>query len=392
MKSNILFVVDYYQPKIGYGSYWIPKSLIKLGHEVTIFTSNYYYPFPNYNETAGKILGPRRLDPSVEKIDKITIIRRPMVTELFTRAIFNGQVKVLKDKKPDIVIVDKTASYQTIVFCLLKSIYNYKLVSIDAHLPSGFKAEGNQFAKELFYKFFRLFFSNLVNKKVNKFIAVQEKTKVIMKKYYGITKKIDDIPLGTDLELYKFNNKWREKIRTKYKIKKNDFVVIYTGKIIKEKGVHLLFEAVNKIFKQNDKLKLLLLGSADKEYEVVCKSKLDKKYWNNVVWVGFTEAKELYKYYSASDLGVWPLQESMAMNDAASCSLPFIANHTIGARLRLSNNNALLYKKGNSSDLADKIEILLNNKKMAKEMGIRGRKLMETRFSWDEIAKEYINL
>ena len=44
------------------------------------------------------------------------------------------------------------------------------------------------------------------------------------------------------------------------------------------------------------------------------------------------------------------------MNDAASCSLVFIANHKIGARLRLSNNNALLYKAGNSADLAKKIE------------------------------------
>ena len=52
MRSKILFVVDYYQPKLGYGSYYIPKSLAKLGNEVTILTSNFYYPFPKYEETA----------------------------------------------------------------------------------------------------------------------------------------------------------------------------------------------------------------------------------------------------------------------------------------------------------------------------------------------------
>jgi glycosyltransferase involved in cell wall biosynthesis len=296
----------------------------------------------------------------------------------------------LKKTNPEIVIVDKTASYQAIVFSVLKSFFKYKLVSIDAHLPSGFKAEGNQLAKEIFYKVFRLLFSNLINKKVDKFIAVQEKTKDIMRKYYGITKKICDIPLGTDLNLFKFSQKYRDITRRNYNLEDDDFVAIYTGKVIKEKGVDILMSALNKLAKKNKKLKLMIVGTADLDYERYCLSKLDNQYHPRVVWVGFQPAKELYKFYSASDVGVWPLQESMSMNDAAACGIPFIANNTIGARIRLSNDNALLYKKNNSDDLASKIEFLLKHKKVAQEMGRNGRELMEKRFSWDNIANEYI--
>jgi hypothetical protein len=53
----------------------------------------------------------------------------------------------------------------------------------------------------------------------------------------------------------------------------------------------------------------------------------------------------LYKWYSAADLGIWPLQESISMVEAASCSLSFICSDKMSATKRLRNNNALLYKE-----------------------------------------------
>jgi len=170
-----------------------------------------------------------------------------------------------------------------------------------------------------------------------------------------------------------------------------DFVVIYTGKIIKEKGVHILFSAFNMLAKRYSDIKLLLVGSANKDYERECFGLLEKEYHSRVILAGFQEAKCLYKFYSAADVGVWPLQESMSMNDAAACSLPFIANSKIGALARLSNNNALLYRIGSHRDLAAKIEYLYRNKRMRKKMGMRGRELMEREFDWRVIASRYID-
>ncbi len=165
---------------------------------------------------------------------------------------------------------------------------------------------------------------------------------------------------------------------------------MYSGKVIKEKGVDILFSALNLLADKQSNIKLIIVGNADKEYEKICLSKLDNKYHNRVIWAGFQIAKDLYKFYSASDVGVWPLQESMSMNDMAACSKPFIANNTIGARLRLSNNNAILYQKGNFKDLAKKILFLYKNRNLSKQMGQRGRELMEAKFNWDLIAKQYI--
>jgi len=80
------------------------------------------------------------------------------------------------------------------------------------------------------------------------------------------------------------------------------------------------------------------------------------------------------------------------MNDAAACALPFIANNEIGTEVRVSSSNALLYKKGDSHDLALKIESLISDKSLAYRMGQAGRRLAETKLSWSMIAPEYLQV
>ncbi|MEI6774007.1 MAG: hypothetical protein WCL18_04300 [bacterium] len=50
--------------------------------------------------------------------------------------------------------------------------------------------------KKIFYFFFRLFFSRFLERRVDKFVAVQEETKYVINKFYGIKDKlIEFIPL-----------------------------------------------------------------------------------------------------------------------------------------------------------------------------------------------------
>lgn len=387
---KILFIVDYYQPKLGYGSYYIPKELFKLGHSVTILTSDHYYPFPNYSETAGKILGPRKIKSGITFENGVRVIRKPLLKEIFTRAIFSGHKQLLEAINPEIVMVDKSAGYSAVLISLLKKQFKFKLISIDAHLPSGFEAEGNRFVKNVFYFLFRVFFSRLLNNTVDRFIAVQEETVKMMTQYYGIRKNLVHIPLGTDLNIFKFDLQSRIKLRKKYNIGLKDFVIIYTGKVIKEKGVDILVDAFGVLAKKFTNIKLLIVGSGPDNYEKYCMRNIETKIQKNIFFVGFKPAIELYKFYSASDVAVWPLQESMSMNDAAACRIPFIANNTIGAKFRLSNNNALLYQIGNSKDLAEKIEYLLKKPLVRLNMGKRGEALMKRELSWKRIAQKYI--
>lgn len=386
---KILIVIDYYQPQLGYSESFLAENFKKLGHEVKILTSNFYFPFPNYENTVKRILGSRELLVGKEIHDGIEIIRQKMIREIFARAIFSSHQKILETYHPDLVLVNKVAGYNAIRMCQLKKDFRYKLFCYDSHLPSELERE-NLLIKKNVYSIFRFLFTGLINSKVDKFIAVQEKTKDVMRKYYGIRKDIDIIPLGTDTDRFKYNIKERSKIRKQYDIKNNDFVVIYTGKLIESKGVDILFKAFDILCEKKLHVKLMIVGGGSKEYIVFCLSKLDKEYQKKVIWIEFQHPENLYKFYSAAEVGVWPLQESTSMNDAASNSLPFIANDTLGDKTRISNKNGLLYKKGDSKDLAKKIEYLYNNPEKRKTMGKKGRELAEETLSWKTVAAKFL--
>ncbi len=388
---KILYMVDYYQPQIGYNEYYLPSEWSKLGHEVTILTSDHYYPFPNYADTAGKLLGSRRQKPGTFKQDKITVIKQPMQFEIFTRAVFGGHESVINKIRPDIVIVNKSSSYNSFQAARLKSKYQYKLITYDAHLMSGYNAVGNIAFKDFVYWLYRLIVSRYMNNRVDKYIAVQEGTVDVMTNLYGQSPVLH-IPLGTDPDRFRYDGTARRIIRKKYQIPMSASVGIYTGKIIPTKGVSILYEAFGRLAKNNPKLHLLIVGSGGDDYIKQCESLVDTVYLNRIHLIGFKETKELYKFYSASDFGIWPLEESTSMNDAAACEIPFIANNEVGVKQRFKNNNALKYLRGDSSDLADKMQFLINNPKESKNMGKRGRNLILSELSWNMIANKYLDV
>lgn len=388
---KILIVIDYFQPDLGYSESFFSREFVKQGHEIVVLTSNYYFPFPYYDKTMKKTLGERKVRIGVEEVDGIKVIRKKLQLEVFTRAFFGGHDEILQDFKPEIVLVNKSAGFSAIKLAYLKDKYRYKLYCYDSHLLSEL-LRGHVFVKKIFYFLFRLLFSGILNSKVDKFIAVQEETKLVMRKYFGIKKNIEVIPLGTDTKQFKFSKLQRKKIRHKFKIATHDFVVIYTGKVIEAKGVHLLFQAMSILLRKYMNIKLIVVGKGTPRYTRYCFSLLPKSFSDSIIDIPFQPVFKLYKYYSAADIGVWPLQESTSMNDAAACNLPFIANDKIGARIRISNNNALLYKQGDVLDMVRKMEYLYKNPGIRKQMGKKGRELAEKKLNWSKLSKEYIRI
>ncbi len=386
---RILLVIDYYQPQLGYSESCLVKELVQQGHQVAVLTSNYYYPFPDYQQTAGKLMGDRELKPGIKEENGVLLIREELKFEIFSRAFMGGQERSLKLFKPELVIVNGVLTFNNLMMARLKNKYKFKLVCFDSHLPSEFNRE-KILLKQIIYFVFRNLFSFYINNKVDKFIAVQEETINIMKQFYGIKKEIDFVPLGTDTHLNQFDEESKIILRKEYSIAIKNFVVLYTGKIIPAKGVDILFKAFNILGSRHEDVNLMLVGDGKEDYKKACVELLAEKHREKVIWVPFQPCENLYKYYSLADVGVWPLQESTAMNDAISCSLPIIANHNIGTKLRVSNSNALLYKEYDFEDLVNKIEQLYQNPKLLKAMGINGRKLATTELSWSVLANQYL--
>lgn len=111
----------------------------------------------------------------------------------------------------------------------------------------------------------------------------------------------------------KFNKKitedQRDELRTQLGIKKEDFVILYCGRIQEVKGVRELLQAFAKV--KEDNCKLLIIGNAD--FAVNTKTpflqeieELVQKDTDRIKFTGYIENAELYKYYQCADMQVVP--------------------------------------------------------------------------------------
>lgn len=115
---------------------------------------------------------------------------------------------------------------------------------------------------------------------------------------------IDTNRFCTELTVYE-----RHQLREKLDFSDDDFVIIFCGRIIKEKGVKQLIEAVISISEPN--VKLLIVGSSnfgkgnEGEYPKEVQ-RLSQQNLARIKYTGYVQNSEMYRYYKVADIGIVP--------------------------------------------------------------------------------------
>ncbi|MBD3203970.1 glycosyltransferase [Candidatus Woesearchaeota archaeon] len=127
--------------------------------------------------------------------------------------------------------------------------------------------------------------------------------------HLGVEKeKVNYIPNGINLHQKKSFAKDR-KILKRYNVEKNDIVFLYVGRINERKGLFYLIQALNR-FSEKTKInfKAFIIGDGRYRKEMMRINNHPEK----VFFPGFIDKDELTKYYSISDILVFPsLSESL---------------------------------------------------------------------------------
>ena len=96
---------------------------------------------------------------------------------------------------------------------------------------------------------------------------------------------------------------------------------------------------------------------------------------------------DIYALTSGIDMSPLTLQEAQLMQK------PVIATRVGGIpELMIDNKTGFLIDEGDHKMLIEKLSILLNDPRKAKEMGINGREFVINNFSWDIIAKRFVEV
>ncbi|MCD6471338.1 glycosyltransferase family 4 protein [bacterium] len=249
-----------------------------------------------------------------------------------------------------------------------------------------------------FFKIYSFIFLPLLIKYSNKIIVStfdylrHSQIKRYFKKYPN---KFIEIPFGVDL--VKFSPKQKNKnLLRKYKIDPDNQIILFVGGLDRAhyfKGVNILLKAIAKLKSAISDFKLLIIGNGNLRpfYEKIAK---DLRVGDRVVFVGRIPDQSLPDFYNLANIFILPSTTKseafgLVLLEAMACAKPIIVSNLPGPRTLVKKNiNGLLVKPGDVGDLMEKLKFLLENKKIAKEWGINSRKLVEEKYNWSVIGQK----
>ncbi|MBW9152432.1 glycosyltransferase family 4 protein [Clostridium estertheticum] len=347
---NIGIFTDAYYPQVSgvvTSTMILRNELIRLGHSVTIVTVTH---------------------PGVE--EKEGIIRLPSLPFFLLPSqrvgIIYSHKSMNKIKKLDLDIIHTQTEFSIGIFGRIVArrlgipvVHTYHTMYEDYihYVSSGIMLKpASQLAKKV---------SKLYCRDCSAIIVPTQKVKDALQQY-GLRRHIDVIPTGVNIEPFRKSNFDEELINDEKKsfgINETQPVVLYIGRIAKEKSIDVIINSMNELIRKIPNCKLLLVGDGPERENLETLAKhlgIEK----SVVFAGEKPWSEIGKYYQMGDVFVGAsLTETQGLTfaEAMAAQIPVVAKYdkNLDGIIKDRINGRVFYK---DEDLAKILSEVLINK------------------------------
>jgi len=236
-------------------------------------------------------------------------------------------------------------------------------------------------------------FEKLAIQNAKAFIAPTTFAGAVSQKLFGIKNKtIKTIHYG--LELDKFEN-------SDPGIYKKG-LILYIGTIIRKKGVFELPNIFNLVIKQHPEARLVLIGGDSYDIATqsqstwqLLKEQFQEKDRKQVSYLGKIPYEEVQDYMKNANICVFPtFAETLGMVTIESMAMQKpVVNSNIGwaKELIIDGKSGFLVHPKNHLEYVDKINLILGDNQLAKQIGENARQRVETFFDIEKIVDENIH-
>lgn len=178
-----------------------------------------------------------------------------------------------------------------------------------------------------------------------------------------------------------------------------DPIIIFTGRMIPEKGLHVLLKAMRIVLEQHPNAQLHVMGKSwrpgatfsDYEQEL---QRLIEGMEDRIHFLGWRPHSEIPRILANADVyafpSVWEEPCSTALLEALAAGLPTVATATGGTpELVKDGENGFLVPPDDHVALARRVSMLLDNPELRRQIGERARRLSQEGFSWQRVIEEF---
>jgi len=190
--------------------------------------------------------------------------------------------------------------------------------------------------------------------------------------------KIEIVPNGVDLDRFNGGSD----------AGKRGAIVLYLGRLAEHKGLHILIKAMSVVQDVVESV-LVVIGEGEdrKAFEF-----LAKQLGVNIEFKGGIAYNEVVAWLKKARVLVLPSQSRLeafgiVLLEAMACKTPVIASKLPGV-IEVARDGGLIFE--DETDLAEKLIEVLTNESLATSLGLKGRRAVEEKYSWDLILRDRI--
>jgi glycosyltransferase involved in cell wall biosynthesis len=179
-------------------------------------------------------------------------------------------------------------------------------------------------------------------------------------------------------------------LRKTLHLEPNTPVVIYTGALLKSKGIDYLWQAIPQVVKKDPEVRFVIVGyPVEESMETVRSLGVDQQ----CIFVGQVDYFKLPQYLYLANLAVDPKldeagEASGKIINYMGAALPIVCFDGVNNR-KFLGESGIFAKSGDSVDLAEKIVETLADPEKAQKIGSSNQRRVEEVFSWNANIKTY---
>jgi len=298
-----------------------------------------------------------------------------------------GMLAKLRQLRPDVVQVPAAVGWLALDAAMGKAMLGYKLFTANHTHASVFPLAQVQRPRWSMQRLRTLLLCGVPGRVGSWFTEKCYSTAVdcadVATRFFGVQPDKSEVcPLGVDTEVFRplasnSDLEARLALRHGLGIADDEIVCIYSGRFTEGKDPLVLAQAIQQLRGRGLPYRGLFLGGGPQADAIQAH--------DGCIIRPFVPFFDLRSYFQASEIGVWPKEESMSMLDAAACGIPIVVNDTMQATERIAGNG-VMYRFGDAGDMA-RVLMELGDAGKRRKMGECGAAKMRNEFSWEVIAR-----
>ena len=357
----------------------LKQGLEKMGHKFYVVTVN--DESFSYKETEGFLKIPsipigimNFRQSGIYPLRALKIIKRWNLDVIHTHTEFSiGTFARLISKQFNIPLVHTYHTmYEEYIYYITKGYFNH--------------------ASKKLVEYLTLF---LCDKTIDELIVPTEKAKDLFKEKYKVKRDVHVIPSGIDTERFHKENVDKLsviKLKKSLSIGMRDFIILYVGRIAKEKSIDFLIKNFPDVLKRIPKAKMIIVGDGPDLKDLIDMTN-DLKLEDKIIFTGRVLWDDIPKYYAMSNIFVTASTsetQGLTVIEAMGASKPVVAIKDESFELVITDKKDGLFFE-DEKQYVDLVERLYKEKTFYNEISKEARKTA-AEYSPDAYAKNVLKI